>query len=79
MINFIEGDVVICVTGQAGTLIQISNQDVWVLLANGNIWTGLLHDVRRPQNKEDLDSCPLEVERFEKRENFKSRRKTEKD
>lgn len=62
----IEGDVVIVGTGQAGSIIHIGN-DIWVLLANANLWIGPSHQVRFPQSQEDLDSCPKEVDRFTQR------------
>lgn len=67
MSNLSEGDVVICSTGQAGTLIQIIGKDIWVLLTNGDIWTGQLHGARLPQNEEDLAACPLNIDRLEKK------------
>lgn len=63
--EFKEGDVVICVTSQAGTLAQITGKDVWIILRNGDIWTGPVHDVRFPQDQADLDACPVDVEREE--------------
>lgn len=66
MKDFAEGDIVICVTSQAGTIAQIAGKDVWVLLQNGDIWVGLTHDIRFPQNQEDLDACPLNIERLAK-------------
>lgn len=62
-----EGIVVICGTSQAGTVILNTSGNLMVLLANGNIWYGPSSQCRLPQNKEDLDSCPLEVDRFEGR------------
>jgi hypothetical protein len=67
MNNFIEGDVVICTTTQAGTIIGMMGKNVWVLLRNGDIFTGLFHEIRYPQDQVDLDSCPLDVERLEKK------------
>lgn len=64
MNEFVEGNVVICTTHQAGTLIHIKLKSVWVLLANGDIWVGNIHDVRLPQDQADLDSCPFNVERL---------------
>jgi len=63
MSDFQEGEVVIVKTGQVGTLIQ-EGSDVWVLLQNGDIWTGPVHGVRYPQDEADLEACPMEVERF---------------
>jgi hypothetical protein len=69
MSRFEEGTVVICATGQAGTVIDDQNKDnLWVLLANGNIWHGAEFQCREPQSQEDLDACPLDVDRFEERE-----------
>lgn len=68
MNKIVEGSVVITKTTQAGTVIQIDGSEAWVLLANGDIWTGAVHFVREPQDQADLDSCPLEVERFVERE-----------
>lgn len=68
MRDIVEGDVVIVSTGQAGTYIgQCGQVDHQVLLANGCIWTGKYHDMRFPQNQEDLDACPLEADRFKDR------------
>lgn len=65
--SFEEGSVVICSTGQAGTLTQVIGGDVWVLLANKDLWVGTTTQIRYPQDRADLDACPLEVERLEKR------------
>ena len=62
--EFIEGDVVICGSGQAGTVIQ-SGRDVWVFLRNGDVWTGPAHQIRFPQDQADLDAAPINVERLE--------------
>jgi hypothetical protein len=66
MNEFVEGDVVICGSGQAGSLAQLAGKDVWVLLQNGDIWVGQTHAIRLPQDKADLESCPLNVEKVEK-------------
>lgn len=63
MKDFVEGDVVIVVTGQAGTLVNFS-QDSWVLLANHDIWVGPKHNIRFPQDQADLDACIFNVERL---------------
>lgn len=63
--SFKEGDVVIVISSQAGSVVQIKVKEVWVLLRNGDIWTGPMHQVRFPQDKADLESCPLNVERIE--------------
>jgi hypothetical protein len=66
MNDFAEGVVVICNdTGQAGTIVEDEGRDVWVLLRNSNIWTGSKSMIRLPQNQEDLDACPIDVERVE--------------
>ena len=67
MTDFEEGSVVICSTSQAGTLVQVAGKDVWVLLANGDVWVGQAHHIRYPQDQADLDACPLNVDRLEKR------------
>jgi len=61
----IEGDVVICATSQAGSIVQIDGKNVWVLLRNHDIWTGLLSQTYKPQSKEHLDACPIDVARVE--------------
>ncbi len=58
------GDVVIVGTGQAGTVDELAD-DIWVLLRNGDIWVGPYHKARHPQSQEDLDMCPIDVERLE--------------
>lgn len=63
--NFKEGDVVICATSQAGTIAQITGDSVWVFLRNFDIWVGATHGIRLPQSQEDLDACPVDVERPE--------------
>jgi hypothetical protein len=63
MVEFKEGEVVIIGTGQAGTVISL-NKDYCVLLANGDLWYGFESQMRYPQSKEDLDACPLNVDRF---------------
>ena len=62
-----EGTVIVCGTGQAGTIVQNIKGDLIVLLANGNIWHGSSNQCRIPQDAEDLANCPLEVDRFEGR------------
>lgn len=62
--DFIDGDVVLCGSGQAGTIIMVLKDVVHVLLRNGNIWTGSITQCRFPQSQEDLDCAPLEVERI---------------
>lgn len=58
-----EGTVLVCGTGQAGTLINVSGDTFTVLLRNGEIWTGHSSQCRVPQSPDDLASCPLEVEK----------------
>lgn len=65
--QFKEGSVVICNTGQAGTLVQIAGKEVWVLLRNSDVWVGQVHHIRSPQDQADLDACPIDVERLEKK------------
>jgi hypothetical protein len=65
MNEYKEGDVVICSTTQAGTVFSIYQKTVGVILANNDIWVGPIHDLRHPQDQADLDSRPLNVERFE--------------
>ena len=65
MNDFIEGDVVIVNSGQAGTVIGIG-PDLSVLLVNGDIWHGKHGMARYPQDQADLDACPLNVEKPEK-------------
>ena len=68
MKDFIEGEVVICGTGQAGSIIEVDGTNVWVFLANADIWVGPFHQCRYPQDQADLDAAPFNVERFEERE-----------
>lgn len=63
MIKYNEGDVVIVGTQQAGTVISLYKQ-YCVLLANGNLWYGFESQMHYPTNQEELDACPLEVDRF---------------
>ena len=65
MSKFKEGDVVICSTTQAGTVIGLAGRDVSILLANGEMWHGIDSHVRHPQDEADLAACPLNVERLE--------------
>ncbi len=58
-----EGDIVIVLTGQAGSVIWLSGTEMSVLLRNGDIWTGPKRGVRHPQDAADLASCPVDVER----------------
>lgn len=65
MDELVEGSVVICSTGQAGSLIQIDGKNVWVLLRNNDIFTGTSHQIRIPQGQEDLDAAPIDISRIE--------------
>lgn len=65
MNEFEEGSVVICGTGQAGSIVDIFKRNVWVLLQNGDIWVGSVGQIRFPQDEADLAACPLNVERLE--------------
>lgn len=73
MSNFNEGSVVICSTSQAGTLVQVAGKDIWVLLQNGDIFVGLAHEVRFPQDATDLAACPLNVNRLENKAEKRNR------
>lgn len=69
MARFEQGTVVIIPTGQAGSVVDDQQSDnLWVLLRNGNIWHGADFQCREPQSQEDLDACPVDVDRFEERE-----------
>ena len=65
MNNIDEGSVVIVATGQAGTVVQMDGSEVWVLLANGDIWVGSSKQAHPPQSAEHLAACPFNVERLE--------------
>ena len=65
MSEFIDGSVAICATGQAGTIIQLTGNEAWVLLRNGDIWVGLINRIRLPQDSADLEACPIDIERFD--------------
>jgi hypothetical protein len=71
MNDFEEGSVVICLTSQAGTIIQLTSQDVWVLLANKDVWVGPIRAIRFPQDQADLDACPLNVQRIEEKRSIR--------
>ena len=62
MEKFSEGDVVICGTGQAGTVCQLG-PNLWVLLTNGYIWCGSESMARYPQDQADLDAAPLNIDK----------------
>jgi hypothetical protein len=63
--KFKAGEVVIVSSGQAGTLADVIGKNVWVLLANGDVFVGEDYQIRYPQDKADLENCPLNVERLE--------------
>ena len=62
-----EGSVVVSGTGQAGTACDFKGSDIAVLLRNGDIWIGPVHQCHIPQSQEELDACPIDVDRFEGR------------
>ena len=70
MVKFKEGDVIICGTSQAGTVIQINGRNLMVLLTNGLIWKGSDGHCYHP-DADVLAAAPLEVDRFEDREKAK--------
>ena len=72
MNEFVEGSVIICGSGQAGSIVQIA-EDVWVLLRNGDIWVGPQHRLRFPQSQEDLDQAPIDVERAEQKRDYRDK------
>lgn len=63
---FKEGSVVICDTGQAGTVTHLDGSDASVLLRNSEMWHGMVNRLRAPQSQADLDACPIEVEKTPK-------------
>lgn len=65
-VKYKPGNVVIVSTGQAGTLWWITDKEIAVLLANGDIWYGQLYEIRLPQNDADLKACPRDVPKFVK-------------
>jgi hypothetical protein len=62
----IEGSVVICDSGQAGTLTHLDRAEACVLLRNGELWHGIVNRLRKPQDDADLAACPIDVERVVK-------------
>lgn len=66
-----EGSVVICDTGQAGTLIWKVADQASVLLQSGEIWTGAVHSLRKPQDAADLAACPILVDKKDPKPNKK--------
>ena len=60
-----DGSVVICSTGQCGSVIYSEKDNVWVLLRNSDIWVGPGSRLRIPQDQADMDACPINVERIE--------------
>jgi hypothetical protein len=73
MNDFVEGVVVIVGSGQAGTIVEVTGRDVWVLLRNGDVWIGPMSQIRLPQDQADIDAAPLNVERLEKRPEIRER------
>jgi hypothetical protein len=73
MNDFVEGVVVICGTGQAGTIVEVIGRDIWVLLRNNDVWVGPMNQCRFPQDQADLDAAPIDVERLEKRPELRER------
>jgi len=71
--EFVEGQVVICGTGQCGTIAQKSGKEIWILLRNGDLFVGQDYQIRVPQSQEDLDSCPLNVDRVETKRETRER------
>jgi hypothetical protein len=67
MTQFREGDVVICGTGQAGTVVQAIGRDLMVLTTNGEIWMGSDSHCYHPAD-DVLAAAPLERDRFDERE-----------
>lgn len=61
------GAVVIVDTGQAGTVIHKTSQDIWVLLTNLDLWRGKPSQARIPQCAEDLAAAVLDVDRYANR------------
>jgi hypothetical protein len=59
------GQVVIVDSGQAGTVCEDAGGQLWVLLANLDVWVGPPSMCRIPQDEADLAACPLNVERLE--------------
>lgn len=65
MKKFEVGDVVICGTGQSGTITYVGS-NIEVLLINKDLWYGFETQIRYPQDAEDLANCPIEVDRYKK-------------
>lgn len=63
-----DGDVVICGDGRVGTYIGEYGDNACVLISDGLIWYGPEHQLRFPQDSDDLESAAnLVVDRFEGR------------
>ena len=58
-----EGSVVICDTAQSGCVTHLDGSEASVLLLNLEMWHGMTNRLRLPQNQEDLNACPLNVEK----------------
>jgi hypothetical protein len=54
--------VVICTTGQAGTVIWATATDLGIRLRNGDLWAGPSSQCRYPQSREELDAAPKNVD-----------------
>lgn len=66
--KFKPGNVVIVDTNQAGTVWQIDeNNQIIVILANGDLWYGSENQMRLPKNLEELKNCPKNLEHFSNR------------
>lgn len=60
------GNVVIVPTKQAGTVWWIE-EEVCVILRNGDLWYGPACDLRFPSSKEELAACPIDIDRWKKK------------
>lgn len=58
---------ILCGTGQAGTVISVTGDSMMVLLRNGEIWNGPTKMCYVPQSASELAAAPVEVERVEPR------------
>ena len=59
-----EGTVVVCPSGQIGTVVTYTSDQAQVLLRNGEIWTGTAKQLREPQPGE-VEHAPVNVDRKE--------------
>lgn len=57
--------VLVAPSGQAGTVVSVNGESIWVLLRNGELWVGPSSMIREPQSDEDLAAAPVEVSRPE--------------